>query len=309
MDAGRRRAAAPAARGQRHPPGARGRRRWWYEDPSRDIGVVGITGTDGKTTTSFLAVAALGACGLRTGPSGPWRRVGGLRDAARRTSRHPAPRASRRRWRRCARGDGGRWSRRRPTRWSSAACWASPTTRRSSRISPTSTLELHGTFERYRAAKVRPVQALAADGPNPAQDRGRSAVAEGRRGERGRRRRPVVRGRRPGRRGARPPYGIGRGRRRAGHRDRRGRAGCGSRTRRRPAPPRWTCAWPAASTSTTRSPWSPSARRSASTRPRSARSRVDRGRARPDGADRPRPAVHRPRGLRALTGLAGWCWT
>jgi UDP-N-acetylmuramoyl-L-alanyl-D-glutamate--2,6-diaminopimelate ligase len=40
---------------------------WWYDDPSRDLGVVGITGTDGKTTTSFLAVAALEAAGIRTG--------------------------------------------------------------------------------------------------------------------------------------------------------------------------------------------------------------------------------------------------
>ena len=27
---------------------------WWYGDPSHRLGVVGITGTDGKTTTSFL---------------------------------------------------------------------------------------------------------------------------------------------------------------------------------------------------------------------------------------------------------------
>jgi len=40
---------------------------WWYGDPSRRLGVVGITGTDGKTTTSFLAVAALVAAGLPTG--------------------------------------------------------------------------------------------------------------------------------------------------------------------------------------------------------------------------------------------------
>ena len=40
---------------------------WWYGDPSREIGVVGITGTDGKTTTSFLAVAALEAAGLSSG--------------------------------------------------------------------------------------------------------------------------------------------------------------------------------------------------------------------------------------------------
>jgi UDP-N-acetylmuramoyl-L-alanyl-D-glutamate--2,6-diaminopimelate ligase len=43
---------------------------WWYGDPGSEIGVVGITGTDGKTTTSFLAVAALEAAGLRTGMIG-----------------------------------------------------------------------------------------------------------------------------------------------------------------------------------------------------------------------------------------------
>jgi UDP-N-acetylmuramoyl-L-alanyl-D-glutamate--2,6-diaminopimelate ligase len=40
---------------------------WWYGDPSRELGVVGITGTDGKTTTSFLAVAALEAAGISSG--------------------------------------------------------------------------------------------------------------------------------------------------------------------------------------------------------------------------------------------------
>jgi UDP-N-acetylmuramoyl-L-alanyl-D-glutamate--2,6-diaminopimelate ligase len=40
---------------------------WWHDDPSRRLGVVGITGTDGKTTTSFLAVAALEAAGISTG--------------------------------------------------------------------------------------------------------------------------------------------------------------------------------------------------------------------------------------------------
>lgn len=40
---------------------------WWYDDPSHELGVVGITGTDGKTTTSFLAVAALEAAGVPAG--------------------------------------------------------------------------------------------------------------------------------------------------------------------------------------------------------------------------------------------------
>jgi UDP-N-acetylmuramoyl-L-alanyl-D-glutamate--2,6-diaminopimelate ligase len=40
---------------------------WWYGDPSRELGVVGITGTDGKTTASFLAAAVLEAAGISTG--------------------------------------------------------------------------------------------------------------------------------------------------------------------------------------------------------------------------------------------------
>ena len=40
---------------------------WWYGDPSHELAVVGITGTDGKTTTGFLAVAALEAAGVRSG--------------------------------------------------------------------------------------------------------------------------------------------------------------------------------------------------------------------------------------------------
>ena len=43
---------------------------WWYGDPSHELAVVGITGTDGKTTTAFLATAALEAAGVRTGMIG-----------------------------------------------------------------------------------------------------------------------------------------------------------------------------------------------------------------------------------------------
>src|SRR3954452_18312835 len=55
---------------------------WWYGDPSHDIAVVGITGTDGKTTTSFLATAALEAAGIRTGMTGTAAtRIGGVQEA------------------------------------------------------------------------------------------------------------------------------------------------------------------------------------------------------------------------------------
>jgi UDP-N-acetylmuramoyl-L-alanyl-D-glutamate--2,6-diaminopimelate ligase len=55
---------------------------WWYRDPSRELGVVGITGTDGKTTTSYLAVAAFEAAGLSSGLVGTVEtKIGGLREA------------------------------------------------------------------------------------------------------------------------------------------------------------------------------------------------------------------------------------
>jgi UDP-N-acetylmuramoyl-L-alanyl-D-glutamate--2,6-diaminopimelate ligase len=52
---------------------------WWYGDPSHELAVIGITGTDGKTTTSFLAVGALEAAGIRTGMTGTAAtRIGGV---------------------------------------------------------------------------------------------------------------------------------------------------------------------------------------------------------------------------------------
>lgn len=42
---------------------------WWYADPSHELATIGITGTDGKTTTAFLAVAALEAAGIPSGLS------------------------------------------------------------------------------------------------------------------------------------------------------------------------------------------------------------------------------------------------
>ncbi len=55
---------------------------WWYGDPSHKLTVVGITGTDGKTTTAYLAVAALEAAGRRAGMIGTIAtRVGGRTEA------------------------------------------------------------------------------------------------------------------------------------------------------------------------------------------------------------------------------------
>jgi UDP-N-acetylmuramoyl-L-alanyl-D-glutamate--2,6-diaminopimelate ligase len=40
---------------------------WLHGFPSRDLGVIGVTGTDGKTSTSFMLRAMLEACGRQTG--------------------------------------------------------------------------------------------------------------------------------------------------------------------------------------------------------------------------------------------------
>ena len=54
---------------------------WWFGDPSTALTVIGITGTDGKTTTTHLAVAALEAAGRRTGMLGTIAtRIGGRTD-------------------------------------------------------------------------------------------------------------------------------------------------------------------------------------------------------------------------------------
>jgi UDP-N-acetylmuramoyl-L-alanyl-D-glutamate--2,6-diaminopimelate ligase len=58
-----------------------------YGRPTRELAVAGVTGTNGKTTTSFLLYAILAAAGLRPGLVGTveWR-VGGERRAAVRTT-------------------------------------------------------------------------------------------------------------------------------------------------------------------------------------------------------------------------------
>ena len=55
---------------------------WWFGDPSHEVTVVGITGTDGKTTTAYLAVADLEAAGRHAGMIGTIvTRIGGRTEA------------------------------------------------------------------------------------------------------------------------------------------------------------------------------------------------------------------------------------
>jgi UDP-N-acetylmuramoyl-L-alanyl-D-glutamate--2,6-diaminopimelate ligase len=55
---------------------------WYHGDPSRSLTVIGITGTDGKTTTAYLAVAALEAARRRVGMIGTIAtRIGGTSTA------------------------------------------------------------------------------------------------------------------------------------------------------------------------------------------------------------------------------------
>ncbi len=54
---------------------------WWYGDPSHELGVIGITGTDGKTTTCLLAAEALQAAGIQVGLLGTVAtQIGGIRE-------------------------------------------------------------------------------------------------------------------------------------------------------------------------------------------------------------------------------------
>jgi UDP-N-acetylmuramoyl-L-alanyl-D-glutamate--2,6-diaminopimelate ligase len=143
---------------------------WWWGDPSRELGVIGITGTDGKTTTSFLAVAALEAAGLSTGLVGTVEtRVGAERE------RHEAHVTTP--------GAPELQSLLRAMTANGNAAAVLETTSHALELGRVmgiaydaaiftnlthEHLDLHGTFERYRAAKLRLFAALAAGPGNPA---------------------------------------------------------------------------------------------------------------------------------------------
>jgi UDP-N-acetylmuramoyl-L-alanyl-D-glutamate--2,6-diaminopimelate ligase len=148
---------------------------WWYGDPSRELGVVGVTGTDGKTTTSFLAVAALEAAGLATGLLGTVAvQIGGIREATPEHVTTPeAPELQALLRSMAASGDAAAvvettshgLALDRVTGTAYAAAVLTNLTHEH--------LELHGTFEAYRAAKLRLFEALAGPGPSARRPDGR----------------------------------------------------------------------------------------------------------------------------------------
>jgi UDP-N-acetylmuramoyl-L-alanyl-D-glutamate--2,6-diaminopimelate ligase len=151
---------------------------WWYGDPSHELAVVGITGTDGKTTTSFLAVAALEAAGLRSGLMGTVdTKIGPVREANSEHATTPeAPRLQA--------------ALRAMVRAGDAAAVVETTSHglaleRVGGIAYDAAiltnlthehLEFHGTWEAYRDAKLSLFERLAAGPANPAKGRPKVAV-------------------------------------------------------------------------------------------------------------------------------------
>jgi UDP-N-acetylmuramoyl-L-alanyl-D-glutamate--2,6-diaminopimelate ligase len=143
---------------------------WWSGDPSHALGMIGVTGTDGKTTTSFLAVAALEAAGVSTGLVGTVEtKVGKVRErheAHVTTPGAPELQATLRAM--AASGN------------TAAVLETTSHALELERVLGVAYdvavftnlthehLDLHGSFERYRAAKLRLFEALAGGAANPA---------------------------------------------------------------------------------------------------------------------------------------------
>jgi UDP-N-acetylmuramoyl-L-alanyl-D-glutamate--2,6-diaminopimelate ligase len=136
---------------------------WWYGDPSRELAVVGITGTDGKTTTSYLATAALEGAGLRPGMVGTIAtRIGGLSEPDvehQTTPEAPELQAALR----AMVEAGDQVAVIETTSHGLALGRVAGIAYRAAILTNLSHehLELHGTFEAYRAAKLRLFELLA----------------------------------------------------------------------------------------------------------------------------------------------------
>jgi UDP-N-acetylmuramoyl-L-alanyl-D-glutamate--2,6-diaminopimelate ligase len=140
---------------------------WWYRDPSRSLGVVGITGTDGKTTTAYMAAAVLESAGISTGlVTTTATKIGDVRSANREHVTTPqAPELQRAMRAMVLAGN------------EAAVVETTSHGLALSRVAEIAYdmaiftnlshehLELHGTFEAYRDAKLSLFRRLAAPGP------------------------------------------------------------------------------------------------------------------------------------------------
>ena len=142
---------------------------WWYGDPSRELAVIGITGTDGKTTTSHLAVAALEHAGVPTGLVGTIdTKIGPDRDAH--VAHATTPEAPQLQAALLAMVQAGDRAAVLETTSHGLALGRVDAIGYDAAIFTNLThehLEFHGTFEAYRAAKVSLFERLAASAANP----------------------------------------------------------------------------------------------------------------------------------------------
>ncbi len=145
---------------------------WWYGDPSHRLGVVGITGTDGKTTTSFLAAAALEAAGLSSGLIGTVAtQIGATREANPEHTTTPGAPLLQRTLR--AMADAGNGVAVVETTSHGLAADRVRGIAYDIAILTNLThehLEFHGTWERYRDAKLSLFERLAAGRTNPVKE-------------------------------------------------------------------------------------------------------------------------------------------
>ena len=151
---------------------------WCAGDPSSELGVVGITGTDGKTTTAYLVRAILDDAGLRAGLLGTTDVIVAGRSLgnAARTSTPEAPELQAHLAAMLAQGD----------RW--AVVESSSHGLAQQRVSgvaydvavltnvTSEHLEYHGTLDAYRAAKRSLFERLAVSAENPDKGWGKHAV-------------------------------------------------------------------------------------------------------------------------------------
>jgi UDP-N-acetylmuramoyl-L-alanyl-D-glutamate--2,6-diaminopimelate ligase len=151
---------------------------WRADDPSHTLGIVGITGTDGKTTTAYLIRALLEGAGRRTGLVGTTDVIVAGRSLGNdaRTSTPEAPELQAHLAAMLQAGD--QWAAIESTSHGLAQQRVRGTAYDVAVLTNVTSehLEFHGTLEAYRAAKRSLFDRLAVDEENPEKGWGKHAV-------------------------------------------------------------------------------------------------------------------------------------